>query len=299
MKNIALITGNYTFCMTIQNFYYAIKNLFPNDNIKVYNGVNHHEYIYLENEKITTLDNIDFLFILDEHWGANNVQWNNINFINMVNEKNITVIILNVEKVWKSMFPWNEDYQRNIEKFKNFYQFFIDIEDAEKYNHKYINKCLISKYFDNKFIKAESKFNKAVFVGQYEASWHHERKKILEQVSKIIEVDIFKRDDNRRSLNDYINLISQYKYVIAPISTAISIPPRFWEILFVNSIPIQQIKPNMDKYYEELQFDDCIFFTTPEEIPEKIKNNNFERTNHEMYYEDYLKQILFDVPGLL
>lgn len=286
MKNVCILSGNYTFCMIIQNFYYAILNIFPNDNVFVYDG------------NISTLDNVDIFFILDEHWGKNNKKWNYPEFIQKVNDNNIDVVILNVEKVWNSQFPWNEDFQRNVEKIKNVTQFFIDIEDAKKYDHKYINKCLISKHFENKFNLAETKLNKAAFIGQYDANWHKERKQILETVSKVIEVDIFKRDDKKRGIEDYMNLLSQYRYIVAPVSTAISIPPRFWEILFVKSIPIQQLKPNMEEYYEELQFEDCIFFTNPNEIPDKIQNHNFEVTNHDMWYEDYLKEILSGKFGL-
>lgn len=280
MKNICILSGNYTFCMIIQNFYYAILDIFSNDNIFIYDG------------NISTLDEVDIFIILDEHWEPNNVLWNYPEFIQKLDDNNIDVIILNVEKVWNSQFPWNEGYQKTIDKMKNVTQFFIDIEDAAKYKHQYINKCLISKRFKNKFNLSETKLDKAVFVGQYEQFWHKERKLVLEKVRNVIDIDVFKRDDNKRSVEDYINLISQYKYVVAPISTAISIPPRFWEILFVGSIPIQQIKPNMEKYYEELQFEDCIYFINPDEIPDKIKNHSFERTNHEMWYEDYLKKIL-------
>ena len=282
MRNICIISSNYTYCMIIQNWYYAIINLFPNDNVFIYD------------KNISTLDKVDILFILDEHFIPNNEQWNYSDFIKRLDNSDIQVVILNVEKVWNSAFPWNEDYQRTIDNMKNVTQFFIDIEDAARYNHKYLNKCLISKNFKNKFNISETKINKAVFVGQYEASWHKERKDILEKVSKVIEVDVFKRDDNKRSTEDYINLISQYIYVVAPISTAISIPPRFWEILFVGSIPIQQIKPGMERYYEELQFEDCIYFNNPNEIPEKIANHKFEKTNHEMWYEDNLKMMIGD-----
>lgn len=280
MKNICIISGNYTFCMIIQNWYYAILNIFSDDNIFIYDG------------DISSLDNVDILFILDEHWKPNNEQWNYPLFIERVNNNDIKVIVLNVEKVWNSFFPWNEDYQRNLEKINDLTQFFIDIEDATRYNHKYINKCLISKNFKNKFNISETKLDKAVFIGQYDASWHSERKLILDKVSKVIEVDIFKRNDEKRPIDEYINLLSQYKFVVAPISTAISIPPRFWEILFVNSIPIQQIKPNFEKYYEELNFNDVIYFTDPSEIPEKINNYSFQKTNHEIWYEDYLIKLL-------
>ena len=106
-----------------KNYYYSLVNVYGEDNVT-------------RVENINDLNNIKVLFIGDEHFMPNKYIWMNDNFIDKCNELKIRVFIFNNEKIFNSMFPWNEDIQKNVNKFaraivnsdfKNFQKFYIVI----------------------------------------------------------------------------------------------------------------------------------------------------------------------------
>jgi len=244
-------------------------------------------------KNVKDLDDIELLFIGDEHFGPNNIIWKNINFINKCNELNIKVIVFNNERIMDSFFPWNVQNQEYVNKFNNLYQYVSDIDDVIKLNKKF-NRMPPSKFLKNVIgdIEVSNKLNKAVFIGNTSGNSYAERRKILQDINQIIEVDIIKTDNNRNWEN-YVKKMAEYRFVISPLGNAHFFPMRFYEILLARSIPIQQIKSNTLDYYDiESKFDDCIFFENIEELKDKIDNFKLNYSHNMLWQEDNIENLL-------
>lgn len=257
-----------------------------------YNSIS---YLYNEVKSVTNIDDlydIDILFICDEHFIENRNIWRNIDFINKCNELNIKVVIFNNERIMDSFFPWNVENQEYVNKFNNVYQYVSDVDDVTKLNKK-LNRMppsLIFKYiYDNNDIV---KINKAVFIGNTKDGSYVERRKILNSINNIIDIDIIESNINM-TWENYIKKISEYRFVISPLGNAHFFPMRFYEILLVKSIPIQQIKNNTLLYYDiESKFDDCIFFENVKDITDKINNFNLPFSHNMLWLEDNMINLL-------
>jgi hypothetical protein len=257
----------------LKNYYFAIKNIFGN--VKLINNYN-------------DLYGIDILFIGNEHFFPHRKVWENETFIKYCNNLDIKVIVFSVEKIFNSKFPHNEDIQKSVKKFENLYQFAFDIEDLEILNCKLIRGCMSKEFLT--YEKYEQKIDKCIFLGSTDCSSYYDRKQIIKEVEKYVEV-IY--PDKKLSWNEYFKELSKYRFVLSPLGNANGLNLRFYEILLANSIPIQQIKNNTFKYYDlEKDFDDCIFFEKPEQLSEKINNMTLQKSFNNIYLEDYIKQLL-------
>jgi len=274
-KKIGLICDiDYDHHILFKNYYYALTSLYKN--IKIVKDVN-------------DLYDIEMLIIANDHFESHKIIWKNDLFINCVNTLDLKVVVFSTERIMDSFFPWNVDNQRNLEKFKNLYQYVL-VDDINKLNKKH-HRCLISKFYKNIVNIPDEKINKAIFIGSTNSHSYINRIELLSKIGKILPIDII--DSKNDNWIDYIKTLSKYRFVFSPMGNMDGFPLRFYETLLVKSIPIQQINPiHLSKYDIESKFDDCIFFYTVEELDEKIKNFNLTRSYNELWLEDHIEELL-------
>jgi hypothetical protein len=263
------------------NFRQALYNTFGKDKFK-------------DIKQVSELDGLTHLFIIDEHFGPNVNVWKKQELVNRVNDLNIKVIIFNFEKIYNSAFPWNVDHQRFVEQFKNLTQFLTDMDDLKKLKTPFINKQLLSK--DTYVTKRDNTkiTNKVLFIGQMEGNSYTRRRETLNAVSQYLPLEII--STNRRyTYDEFLDTLSKYKYVLNPLGAGDFLNLRYYEIIKLGSIPIQQIVPEMKNYYSELS-DYSINFSSPEELRD-VDVLSFQQNNKELYLEDYFQEV--DLPSFL
>ena len=157
---------------------------------------NYFDQNFIEIRSVHDLDNIDTLFIVDEHFAPNVDIWKNDTFINKVNSKKIKTVVFNFEKIFSSKFPWNEDHQRVLTQIQNLTQIVSDVNDANKLGKNIINKQLLSRSTELEFDITEKK-NRVLFIGQsdkiYNPSYAYSRRyQLLNKLSdnKSLPIDI-------------------------------------------------------------------------------------------------------------
>lgn len=233
------------------------------------------------------LEDINLLFIVDEHYIPHVPIWKNEEFIYNLNKKNIRTIVFNFEKIFSSSFPWNVDHQKKLESIKNLFQLVSDIEDAELLKKNIINKQLLSKDTALSKVKPD-KLNKLLFLGQCN-NFYPTRQSLLNKIqSQNLPVDI-KITDRKLSYLEFINTLNSYKFCLNPLGTGKFLNLRFYEALHLDCIPVQQITPGMRRWYSELE--NSITFYDAEDLLNidfsGIQNNK----KNEFFLEDYFKEI--------
>lgn len=259
------------------NFRLALQNYFKNDSFK-------------DVKTVEDLTEIDTLFIVDEHFGPNVEIWKNDNFINYLNEKNIRTVVFNFEKIFSSKFPWNVDHQNKIETIKNLYQVVSDVDDAKRMGKDFINKQLLSKDSKIKQHFKGKKKDRVLFLGQndkiYNPSYAYSRRfQLIEEIERkhnLIDIHI---TDRKLTYSEFLDKLSEYKFILNPLGTGDFLNVRFYEALEVGSIPLQQITESMKNKYKELDFSHTFFNASDFKIPEI----NFKKM--EYYLEDYFEEI--------
>ena len=255
-----------------KNYYYSLVNVYGEDNVT-------------RVENINDLNNIKVLFIGDEHFMPNKYIWMNDNFINKCNELKIKVFIFNNEKIFNSMFPWNEDIQKNVDKFEYCNQIVYDVDDSDILGVD-INKTYMSKYFLGGVDISTEKNDKIVFIGNFNDNTYDKRKTFLNEVKNRVDIDILQSDKNL-TMGQYLNRISTYKYVLSPLGNGNFVPMRYYESLFVNSIPLQQSTDKiMNKFQNEIINNRGIFFKDIDDLIEKLKSP--VNSNSPYYMEDFI-----------
>jgi hypothetical protein len=223
-------------------------------------------------------------------------------FINYINNLNIRVTIVTIERIYNSYFPGNELFKKNANKFKYLKHISSDAEDSVILNSP-IAKQLFSKEFDNirdTFNKNfKDKKNKIIFIGQLDtisnSHWYASRKQILQNLVSYNKYEIdFYQSDSTRSFYDYLSLLSQYKFIINPLGVGSFLSMRYYETLFTNSVPIQQYNQFMIDKYQEINNTNGLFFKNNEELyaiidnlKEKEEYYCYNLLNME-YLEDYI-----------
>jgi hypothetical protein len=208
-------------------------------------------------------------------------------FIDKCNELNITVLLVSVEKLIDSLHPEHVERYNIIAKSKKFVHYTYDVDDCQKLGVP-LFRLAMSKYFRDKVeTNIDAKEDAIIFVGvQYK--W---RKPIIEYVRNNFKSDIY--HSPFRTWEDYMRILSTYRFVLSPLGDANGLVTKFYEILLTRSIPIQQVKPNTLQYYDiEAKFPDCIFFEKVEELPEKIKKFKSPYSQSEIWLEDIFEKLL-------
>lgn len=272
--NVGIICDlNYDRSPWLQNYYFAVKNLF--NSVKL---VNSHQDI----------DDVDIIFIGNDHYHNHLNIWRNENFIRKCNERKIQVFVYTSEYIQCSRFPWNLEIQKDLEKFEFLRQRMIDVNDVIKYNKK-LARCSYSKHFAN-ITKAPEKINRCIFAG---VMYPH-RLEAINKIGESMEIDVL--PNGIYGWRDYIYILSQYRFVLSPYSNdSNTFHLKFYEALLVDSIPIHQIYDNTLEYYsKEALYPDVIYFQDPSEVANKINNFKLERSFTKPWLEDELAEFFLE-----
>lgn len=232
------------------------------------------------------LHSVDLLIIVDEHFIPHKQIWKNESFINLINEKNIKVLIFNFEKIFNSQFPWNVDIQHSIDKINNKIQLVSDVKDV-KFLNAHLNKQLLSR---DTFLSEpnQNKIDEILFIGQVN-EYYPNRNNILNSIQKITNKLKIIKTDRKYSYSEFINFINKTKYILNPLGTGEFINLRFYEALSLGCIVIQQYTDEMEGLYPELDQKNVLKFKTIEDF----KNLDFNSVIacEESFLEDYFKEI--------
>jgi hypothetical protein len=149
-----------------------------------------------------------------------------------------------------------------------------------------LHRLAMSKHYKD-CVKVKSKKDRIIFIG----AMYQSRRETINFVAKNFPLDICQ--STITSWEDYMKLIAGYRFVLSPLGNANALVTKFYEILLVHSIPIQQVKSNTLKYYDiEAGFKDCIYFESLEELADKIVQCTLQQSQSEIWLEDYLVQLL-------
>ena len=259
-----------------KSYYYALQALF--DDVRIIKDKQE-------------LLNIDLLVVGDDHYAEHKQVLQQQGFIGCCNALDLPVLVLTIEKTLNSYFPWNEDNLKALSKIKHLYHYMADVDDCVALGTK-VHKISISKKYENVF-DVEQKKDAVVFIGSTECKQnsYKNRKSLLTEAQKVIDVDII--EPNFTFWEEYMETMAQYRFVLSPLGNGNILALRFYEILCVGAIPIQQVKANTLSYYDvESRFEDCIFFKGVSEIKEKIENCKLQKSYNRVWTENHLELIL-------
>ena len=265
---------SYTRHHLFQSYYHSVKNLYGVPKIV---------------KTVQDLDGIEMLFIGDDHYQVHKEIWQQKGFIEKCNSDGIRVIVFTNERILDSFFPWNKDNLLILQRFERLYHYGNDVDDCEKLGMK-LNRQSMSKNFKSDFSNIEKK-NKVVFIGKTYGSSYKERRVVLEQIRRVIEVDVI--ESVIPDWNEYMKTIAGYRFVLSPIGNGNFFPMRVYEALSVGSIPIHQIRGNtLELYNIERGYDDCIFFINPRDVRKKIRECTLARSHNMIWMEDNIGLLL-------
>jgi len=277
MNNIGIICDlKFERHPLFKSYFYAIENLFGTPRIV---------------ESITDLQGIKLLFIGDDHYYAHKDIWQQVGFIKYCNEHNIDVIVFSSERILNSYFPWNESALQELNTFRLLHHYTVDVDDCIALGTK-LNRSALSKSI-KLGVDVKTKKDKAIFIGstQCRKNSYQARKVVLNTLRNKISMAILK--PNFAKWEDYMRKIAEYRFVLSPLGNGNLFPMRFYEILAVKSIPVQQVNKNTLKYYDiENQFEDCIFFTNPLTVQKKIADFIPKVSHNELWMEDNISTLL-------
>ena len=269
---------DYSWCFNLKQYYHVIKSLYGS--LKIVSGCD-------------DLDDIDLLFIGDDHTVSHKKVITQKGFVEKCNEKDIRVVVFTSERIFDSFFPWNVDNYNFIKRFDNLYHYTADVDDCKKLGTK-LHRLTFSKYYKD-FIEPKEKKDAVVFIGHVNTNCYQERMGVINKIKEFMPVDIIPPTMNK--WETYLNALAGYRFVLSPIGNGNIFTFRFYEALLVHSIPIHQVRENTLEYYDiESKFTDCIYFKKPEEL--RDMNCLVNQSSSEIWSEDYLEQVLKE-DGLL
>ena len=148
----------------------------------------------------------------------------------------------------------------------------------------------MSKDFLNTFNMNNFKKNKTLFIGNYKGGSYNRRQEFLSEIVKYIDIGILESDPNLK-MCDYMNLLSSYKYILSPLGNGDFVPMRYYESIFLGSIPLQQSTEKIDKKFKN---EKGIFFINIGDLLEKIENYNNCMKN-DYFMEDFIKDNIIKI----
>ena len=285
MNQVGLICDlNFTRHCQFKNYYYALSALY--DNVRIVTSV-------------FDLAGLEMLFVGDDHYSVHKDILHQNGFVNTCNGNHIKVVVFGSEKIFNTVYPWNIDNYKFLLRFDDLHHYTYDVEDTIELGTK-LHRLAISKHYRD-WVVNEDKMNDMVFIGTTDAkgdfNCYDERKKILAKISDLIPFQTFA--PKFTTWEDYLRVLSNYRFILSPLGNSNALVTRFYEALLIHSIPVQQVKKNTLQYYNlEKEFDDCIFFEDPEELPALMGNFKLKQSHTEFWLEDYLS-VLLKEDGLL
>ena len=248
-------------------------------------------YLNLELKHINSIEQLSetkLIFVIDEHFDSHKKFLTSSDNIEYFNKLNIKVVIFNTEKIFNSYWKHNLEIFKSIQKIKNLTYILSDALDIKKIGTPFINKQYLSKSTNlNQYVSLKEKKNEILFFGQLDGSAYNNRRQILNKISKFSTIPVTIRKSTRSlSYLEYIKLISSYKYVLNPLGSGNFLNLRYFEILELNSIPIQQYSKEMKTYNFELEGNYSLNFKSVKEINfENLHDLKFDAFKY--YLEDY------------
>jgi hypothetical protein len=253
--------------IALSTYYHALKNLYGD---------------LLLIQKPTDLNEVKVVFICNEHFIPHRSIWLQPWFLDICNRNKIKVIVISGETL-------KNNIQSYVEQFNDLHQYVWDVNDCIIMERKRINYG-VSWHYKNIVDRTKKKNNKCVFIGQMPPHYKL-RIALIEKIHKYIDIDVITTGvgDN---WEDYMNVLSQYRFVLSPISGASNgIPLRFYESLLAGCIPIQQVMENTLSFYKhEANLVDAIYFQDVEELPDKLQSCFLERATSELWLEDSIRE---------
>lgn len=270
--NIGIICDlSYTHSPCFRNYYYSVRNIFGS--VKIVSGVD-------------DLPELDIVFIGNDHYRPHLNIWDRNNFIDRCNVLGIKVVVFTAETIYSPHFLTNGQYQATLQRFKNLYQYVIDINDMSRSGKKQM-RGLMSKSYKDTIPHVDHKIDRILFIGKYKEPEYERRRKVLESID---DLDII---PSIPQWEDYMAKMAQYRFVLSPISNGNFFPLRYYEILLAKSIPLQQVEHNTLQYYQtESQFEDCIYFEDVTELKSKLFSFRLWNSQNELWMEDHMKDLL-------
>jgi hypothetical protein len=266
---------DYTAHPLFKSFCYAIANIYQTPKIV---------------RIIPDLVGLDMLFIGDAHYYYHKIIWRQPGFIEYCNEHNIIVVSFTTEKIHGTIWECNIENLTHINQVKNLYHYTSDVDDCELLGTR-LGRITISRSVFPHLVNIKNKKNKAIFIGSINCESYNERKNVLDEIGKIIDIDIITTKVEK--WEDYMQLIAGYRFVLCPVGNANFFGMRFFEVLSVKSIPIQQVRSNTLTHYDiESKYKDCIFFEKVEELPKKLKSFTLETSYNMLWMEDNIEMLL-------
>jgi hypothetical protein len=273
MKKIGLICDlEFTKHMQFRNYYYALISLYG-------------EVVMVQ--KAEDLPGLDILFIGGAFHGPHMKVFLAKGFIDRCNQEKIVVVLVSVEKILNSLHSSHLEIYKTLIKCDNLIHYTYDIEDTRKMGAKLFRLAMSRYYKDKVETNIGNKEDAIVFIG-VKYDW---RKPILDYVSENFKSTIY--DSVFPTWEEYIKEISKFRFVLSPLGDADGLVTKFYEILLVHSIPIQQVTSNTLQYYDsESQFPDVIYFQKPEELIEKVQQFKLTHSQSEIWLEDIFEKLL-------
>lgn len=237
-------------------------------------------------DSIELVKNCSNLIVIDEHFTPHREIVTNSRFIKLLNKHNVNVIIFNFEKIYNSFWSHNIKTQKKISKINKLVQILSDVEDISILGSPFVNKQYLSESM--KFILPNiDKKNEIVFYGQLKGAAYKNRRQLLSDFTNRIDYPLEVIESNRSmDYIDYLELISKYKYVLNPLGAGYFVNIRYFETLYVGSIPIQQFSTKMLDAYKEIDLSKSINFLTIKDL-DNINFQNFKSINFTFKLEDY------------
>jgi len=281
VEKIGLICNlSWERCYNLKQYYHVVKSLYGS--VKLINTCE-------------DLDGVDLLFVGDDHHYAHKKVLDLPGFVDKCNANKIKVVVLTAERIFDSSFSCNIDKFKHVRKFNYLYQYMMDADDCELLGTT-LHRNLFSKEFKNFIdVDANDKLDEIVFIGSADPKMYggcyKERADEIIAFQKLMPLKVI--PPTIKTWKEYMETLAKYRFVFHPIGNGNFLAFRFYEALLVKSIPIHQVRKNTLKYYDiEAKFDDCIFFEHVDELPEKIQNFTLQYSHSELWFEDYLGEIL-------
>jgi hypothetical protein len=286
MKKVGLICDLlFTKHMQFRNYYYALSWIYGS--VKLV-------------KSREDLPGLDILFVGDYFYGYHwsivtdfNIHQKPLpyiggeDFVKRLDELDITLVLLCTEKLLGDTHYTHAVPTYNIlKKCKKFYHYAYDVDDVRLLGNK-LHRFAMSWHYMNWIRKDIVKKDRIIFIG----CMYKWRKEVIDFVKDRFPLDVFQ--STITSWEEYMELIAGYRFVLSPLGNANGLVTKFYEILLVHSIPIQQVKSDTLQYYDiEAGFKDCIYFESLDELPNKITQCTLQRSESEIWLENYLIKLL-------
>tara|TARA_B100000427_G_C15504566_1_gene593351 strand:- start:931 stop:1800 length:870 start_codon:yes stop_codon:yes gene_type:complete len=237
-----------------------------------------------------TIDGIKNLIIVDEHFYFHRNYILQDKNIEILNRNKTRILIFNTEKIFKQPFKHNLDTHKKIQKFNDKLHFLHDALDIKKLGTPFLNKQLLSKEF--KFSNNQlEKENALYFIGQHEGRAYKNRRKVLSQIEKNINIPLIVENTKRKlPYNNFLKKLSKFKFVLNPLGNGKSefLNIRFYESIFLGAIPVQEYTNRMLNLYDEFQSLNIVKFKKVRELKKVDFNNlSYQNESYKIFMEDY------------